>query len=140
MDTKLELDSFTRDQLFSVSNSSFKGDYDDFLDGRVHVLTRLPTTTSIVSNFGQHNDLMFWQMTTNTSLYIEYDRSEMKPLKHQWNKLIGPVSLSGVDLFNVQFDCINGNIVIELILSVCLLRPLPVSTWLSRFHSRVYGH
>ena len=113
MDTKLELDSFTRDQLFSVSNSSFKGDYDDFLDGRVHVLTRLPTTTSIVSNFGQHNDLMFWQMTTNTSLYIEYDRSEMKPLKHQWNKLIGPVSLSGVDLFNVQFDCINGNIVLN---------------------------
>ena len=60
--------------------------------------------------FGQYNDQKFWQMTTDSLFTIEYDRDEMKPLKHQWNKMLGPISLSGVDLFNIQYECINGNV------------------------------
>ena len=83
---------------------------DYFKESRFHALTSLPKHDSIVSNFGQYNDQTFWQMTTDSSFDIEYDRDEMKPLKHQWNKMLGPISLSGVDLFSIQYDCINGNL------------------------------
>ena len=84
--------------------------YDFFMKSRFHASTSLSSHKSIISNFGQHNDQTFWQMTTDSSFIIEYDRFKMKPLKHQWNKMLGPISLSGVDLFNIQFDCINGNL------------------------------
>ena len=84
--------------------------YEYFKTSRFHAFTSLPKQKSIVSNFGRYNDKKFWQMTTDSSFTIEYDRIEMKPLKHQWNKMLGPISLSGVDLFNIQYDCINGNL------------------------------
>ena len=84
--------------------------YDYFVNSRFHASTSLPRQKSIVSNFGQYNDQKFWQMTTDSLLTIEYDRDEMKPLKHQWNKMLGPISLSGVDLFNIQYNCFNGNV------------------------------
>ena len=84
--------------------------YDYFINSRFHASTSLSSQKSIVSNFGQYNDQQFWQMTTDLSFTIEYDRVKMKPLKHQWNKMLGPISLSGVDLFNIQYDCINGNL------------------------------
>ena len=83
--------------------------YDDFIESRFYSLTSLPSQKSVVSNFGQHDDHKFWQMTTNSSFDINYDRDEMKPLKHQWNKMLGQVSLSGVDVFSIQYDCIKGN-------------------------------
>ena len=82
--------------------------YDYFVNSRFHASTSLPSRKSTVSNFGQYDDQKFWQVTTNSSFTIEYDRVEMKPLKHQWHKLLGPVSLSGVDVFNIQYDCITG--------------------------------
>ena len=84
-------------------------DYKDFMRSRFHSLTSLPSQKSVVSNFGQYDDHKFWQMTTTSSFDINYDRDEMKPLKHQWNKMLGPVSLSGVDVFSIQYDCIKGN-------------------------------
>ena len=84
---------------------------DDFLkNGRFHALTSSPNKKSLITNFGQYDDQKFWQVTTRSSLTIEYDRVEMKLLKHQWNKRLGPVSLSGVDVFNIQYDCINGSL------------------------------
>ena len=82
--------------------------YHNFMDSQFHALTSLPSQQSIVSNFGQYDDQKFWQVTTDSSFTIEYDRVQMKPLKHQWHKLLGPVSLSGVDMFNLQYDCITG--------------------------------
>ena len=82
--------------------------YRDFMESQFHAFTGLPSQRSIVSNFGQYDDQKFWQMTTDSSFTIEYDRVEMKPLQHQWNKLLGPVSLSRMDMFNVQYYCING--------------------------------
>ena len=84
--------------------------YDYFMKSRFYASTSLSSQKSIISNFGQHNNQTFWQMTTDFSFTIEYDRDEMKPLKHQWNKMLGPISLSGVDLFSIQYDCINGNL------------------------------
>ena len=82
-----------------------------FMKSRIHTFTSLPSQKSIVTNFGQYDDqASFWQMTTDASFTIKYDRDEMKPLKHQWNKMLGPISLSGVDVFNIQYDCINGNL------------------------------
>ena len=83
-------------------------DYNDFMTSRFYSLTSLPSQKSVVSNFGQHDDHTFWQMTTDSFFNISYDRDEMKPLKHQWNKMLGPVSLSGVDVFSIQYDCIKG--------------------------------
>ena len=83
-------------------------DYNDFMKSRFYSLTSLPSQKSVVSNFGQHDDHKFWQMTTNLSFLVEYNRDEMTPLKHQWNKMLGPVSLSGVDVFSIQYDCIKG--------------------------------
>ena len=101
------------------------------MDGRFHVLTKLPNQMSIVSNFGQHDDFMFWQVTTDSKFKVEYDRVEAKPLKHQWNKMLGPISLPGVDLFNIQYDCINGkdNQVLDFLNN--FLRWRTMSTWLS---------
>ena len=84
-------------------------DYKDFMRSRFHSLTSLPSQKSVVSNFGQHDDHKFWQMTTNLSFLVEHNRDERTPLKHQWNKMLGPVSLSGVDVFSIQYDCIKGN-------------------------------
>ena len=83
--------------------------YDYFVDGRFHSFTSLPSQKSIVTNFGQYDDQKFWQMTTESKFTIEYNREEMKPLKHQWNKMLGPISLYGIDMFNIQYDCIKGN-------------------------------
>ena len=83
--------------------------YNDFIESRFYSLTSLPSQKSVVSNFGQHDDHKFWQMTTNLSFLVEHNRDEMTPLKHQWNKMLGPVSLSGVDVFSIQYDCIKGN-------------------------------
>ena len=100
--------SFEKTRYFSESlDDRVLADY--FKESRFHALTSLPKHDSIVSNFGQYNDQTFWQMTTDSSFDIEYDRVEMKPLKHQWNKMLGPISLSGVDLFNIQYNCFNGN-------------------------------
>ena len=100
--------SFEKTRYFSESvDDRVLEDY--FKESRFHALTSLPKQESIISNFGQYNDQTFWQMTTNSSFDIEYDRDEMKPLQHQWNKMLGPISRSGVDLFNIQYDCINGN-------------------------------
>ena len=84
--------------------------YDYFIASRFYAFTSLPSQKSIVSNFGLYVDQKFWQMTTDSSFTVEYDRDEMKPLKHQWNKMLGPISLSGVDLFNIQYNCFNGNV------------------------------
>ena len=84
--------------------------YDYFMESRFHASTSLSSQKSIVTNFGQYDDQNFWQMTTDSSFIIEYDRVEMKPLKYQWNKMLGSISLSGVDVFNIQYDCINGNL------------------------------
>ena len=101
--------SFEKTRYFSESvDDRVLEDY--FKESRFHALTSLPKHDSIISNFGQYNDQTFWQMTTNSSFDIEYDRDEMKPLQHQWNKMLGPISRSGVDLFNIQYDCINGNL------------------------------
>ena len=101
-------------------------DYKDFMRSRFHSLTSLPSQKSVVSNFGQHGDHKFWQMTTNSSFDINYDRDEMKPLKHQWNKMLGPVSLSGVDVFSIQYDCINGNLTSMLnIYSIYFIKLFP---------------
>ena len=83
--------------------------YDYFMDGRFHSFTSLPSQKSLVSNFGQYDDQKFWQMTTESKFTIEYNREEMKPLKHQWNKMLGPISLYGIDMFNIQYDCIKGS-------------------------------
>ena len=114
-------------------------DYKDFMRSRFHSLTSLPSQKSVVSNFGQHDEHKFWQMTTNSSFDINYDRDEMKPLKHQWNKMLGPISLSGVDLFSIQYDCINGNLtsminiysIYFIMLQNYSLRWRTMSTWLS---------
>ena len=101
--------SFEKTRYFSESvDDRVLVDY--FKESRFHALTSLPKHESIISNFGQYDDQKFWQMTTDSSFDIEYDRVEMKPLKHQWNKMLGPISLSGVDLFSIQYDCINGNL------------------------------
>ena len=100
--------SFEKTRYFSESvDDRVLVDY--FKESRFHALTSLPKHESIISNFGQYDDQKFWQMTTDSSFDIKYDRVEMKPLKHQWNKMLGPISLSGVDLFSIQYDCINGN-------------------------------
>ena len=85
-------------------------DYQYFKESRFHAFTSLPSQKLIVSNFGQYDDQKFWQMTTESFFIIEYDRVIMKPLKHQWDKMLGSISLSGVDLFNIQYDCINGRL------------------------------
>ena len=84
--------------------------YDYFMESRFHASTSLSSQKSIVTNFGQYDDQNFWQMTTDSSFIIKYDRVEMKPLKYQWNKMLGSISLSGVDVFNIQYDCFNGNV------------------------------
>ena len=113
IDTKLYgTSSFEKTRYFSESvDDKYLVNYHYFKESRFHAFTSLPRQKSIVSNFRQHDDQMFWQMTTDSSFTIEYDRDEMKPLKHQWNKMLGPISLSGVDLFNIQYDCINGNLI-----------------------------
>ena len=100
--------SFEKTRYFSESvDDRVLVDY--FEESRFHALTSLPKHESIISNFGQYDDQKFWQMTTDSSFTIEYDRDEMKPLKHQWNKMLGQISLSGVDVFSIQYDCIKGN-------------------------------
>ena len=75
----------------------------------IYIKRSLPFQTSVLSNFGQYDNSMFWQMTTSSSLEIIYDRRSTKPLYNQWNKIVGPVSTSGVDRFQIQYDCLKGN-------------------------------
>ena len=75
----------------------------------IYIKRSLPFQTSVLSNFGQYDNSMFWQMTTSSSLEIIYDRRSTKQLYNQWNKIVGPVSTSGVDRFQIQYDCLKGN-------------------------------
>lgn len=101
----------TKSALYNENkNDNIRVGYGSFMYSRFHAFTSLDPQKAIVSNFGQYDNEKFWQMTTNAWFRIEYDRVEMKPLKHQWNKLLGPVSLSGVDVFNIQYNCINGTV------------------------------
>lgn len=111
INTKLNVSSNIDKTKFYYENAidNVHVSYGDFMQSRFHALTSLPSQKSVVSNFGQYNYQMFWQMTTDSSFTIEYDRVEMKPLQHQWNQLLGPISLSGVDMFKFQYDCIKGN-------------------------------
>lgn len=105
--TKLKLTSEFTSQMYSIGG--FVGDYEDFMKGSFYALTSLPSKQVTVSNFGQYDDDKFWQMTTTPSLAIHYDRLTVKPLQHQWNELLGPLSLSVVDLFGIEYKCLQGN-------------------------------
>ena len=112
INTKLNnVDTLIKTALYNYVDNTNDVKFNNFIaNGRFHALTNSPSKKSIISNFGQYDDQKFWQVTTRSFLLIEYDRVEMKLLKHQWNKRLGPVSLSGVDVFNIQYDCINGNL------------------------------
>ena len=112
INTKLNnIDELTKSALYNYVDNNNDVKFNNFItNGRFHALTSSPSKKSIISNFGQYDDHKFWQVTTRSFLTIEYDRVVMKLLKHQWNKRLGPVSLSGVDVFNIHYDCINGNL------------------------------
>ena len=98
------------DQINELMTKSLSEDDSSWIDtlSSIHVKRRLPSQTSILSNFGQYDTSTFWQITTSSSLEVTYDRRSTKPLYNQWNKLVGPVSLSGFDHFQIQYDCFKG--------------------------------
>ena len=105
------------DQINELMTKSLSLDNSSWIDtlSSIHVKRRLPSQTSILSNFGQYDTSTFWQITTSSSLEVTYDRRSTKPLYNQWNKLVGPVSLSGFDHFQIQYDCFKGYSSSELI-------------------------
>ena len=98
------------DQINELMTKSLSEDDSSWIDtlSSVHIKRSLPSQTSILSNFGQYDNSMFWQITTSSSLEVTYDRRLTKPLYNQWNKLVGPVSLSGFDHFQIEYDCFKG--------------------------------
>ena len=98
------------DQINELMTKSLSEDDSSWIDtlSSIHVKRRLPSQTSILSNFGQYDTSTFWQITTSSTLEVTYDRRSTKPLYNQWNKLVGPVSLSGFDHFQIQYDCFKG--------------------------------
>ena len=82
-------------------------------ENSIHIKRSLPSQTSLLSNFGQYDNSMFWQMTTATSLELTYDRRSTKPLYNQWYKMLGPVSLSPFDQFQIQYDCFQGKLMLD---------------------------
>ena len=101
---------FEMEKINELMTKSLSEDDSSWIDtlSSVHIKRRLPSQTSILSNFGQYDNSMFWQITTGSSLKITYDRRSTKPLYNQWNKLVGPVSLSGFDHFQILYDCFKG--------------------------------
>ena len=83
----------------------------------INFKTKLPSQTSVLSNFGHYDNSTFWQITTSSSLDINYNRRSTKPLYNQWNKLVGPVSMSGFDKFQIQYDCFKGKSTLDYVLA-----------------------
>lgn len=77
-------------------------------DSHFYLKYSSPSRLSLLTNFGQYDNSMFWQMTTSNMLELVYDRRSNKPLYSQWNKLVGPVSLSDFDHFQFQYACFKG--------------------------------
>ena len=86
-----------RGQINALMTKSLSEDNSNWIDtlSSIHVKRRLPSQTSVLSNFGHYDTSTFWQITTSSSLEITYDRRSTKPLYNQWNKLVGPVSFRG---------------------------------------------
>ena len=111
--SKANLTGFNSSEIDQVNELMTKSLFEDdssWIDtlSSINIKRRLPSQTSILSNFGQYDNSTFWQITTSSSLKIFYDRRSTKPLYNQWNKLVGPVSLSGFDHFQIEYDCFKG--------------------------------
>ena len=64
--------------------------------------------TENLSNFDTLNDYSFWQVLKTNEVQLFYDRKEGAAMYHEWDKLLGPLTLSGFDKIKLEFDCLNG--------------------------------
>ena len=76
-------------------------------------ITRFKTTDTVVTNKTkwlsnyQENDL-FWHIISTSSVELIYNRKQY--FYNQWDQFLGPLTLSKYDKFQIQFQCLEGDL------------------------------